>query len=64
MAIIEIQLTDGSLDLLEGTEKSFYITKQIHDLRDLNTRNATFSKTIKIPRTNNNRINWGVWWVD
>lgn len=55
MAIIEIQLTDGSLDLLEGTEKSFYITKQIHDLRDLNTRNATFSKTIKIPRTNNNR---------
>lgn len=55
MAVIEIQLIDGSLDLLEGAENSFYITKQIHDLRDLNTRNATFSKTIKIPRTTNNR---------
>jgi len=55
MAIIEIQLEDGYLDLLEGVERSFYITKQIHDLKDLNTRNATFSKTIKIPRTVNNR---------
>lgn len=54
MAIIEIRLEEGSLDLLPNSEKKFYITKQLHDLKDLKTRNASFSKQLTIPRTEHN----------
>lgn len=56
MPKIEIRLTEGSLDLFLDAEDKFYITKQIHDLRDLTTRKASFSKTMTIPRTKNNSL--------
>lgn len=54
MAVIEIRLEAGKLDLLPDAEKNFYITKQIYDLKDLNTRNASFSKQLTVPRNLNN----------
>ena len=44
----------GTLDLLKGAEREFYITRQIHDLHNFETRNADFSKTISVPPTPNN----------
>ena len=54
MATIELRTNLGSLDLEDGAEREFYITRQIHDLNNLETRNADYSKTIKVPPTPNN----------
>jgi len=54
MSKLEIRLANGSLDLNPDSQSKFYITKQIHDLRDLETRNASFTKSIVIPRSYNN----------
>ena len=51
---LEIITDRGTLDLYDGAEFEFYVTRQIHDLKDLETRNADFSKTIKIPPTPGN----------
>jgi hypothetical protein len=40
------------LDLYQNTE--FWITKQVHDLRDLNTRNGDIARSLTIPRTAKN----------
>jgi len=46
--------SEQSLDLFPGASKDFYITRQIHDIRDLTTRNADFTKRISIPVTAKN----------
>lgn len=53
-AQIEIRTNKGSFDLYQGVERDFYITRQIHDLNNFETRNADFTKTIQIPSTPNN----------
>ncbi len=58
--ILEIRLDAGSLDLNPESAEKFYINKQIHDLRDLQTRNASNSKQISIPLTPNNLSLLGV----
>lgn len=52
---LTIIVNDIELDLFEGTEDNFYVTEQIHDLRSLQTRNASFSKTLTAPYTENNK---------
>ena len=55
MATLKIQTeTGGILDLLDGTESLFYITRQIHDLHNLQTREADFTRTLDLPATDNN----------
>lgn len=49
------------LDLTPDIERKFYITKQSHDLRDLNTREATFSKIVDVPLTERNINAIGDW---
>ncbi len=53
-AEIIIETNEGILDLYQGAETSFYITRQIHDLHNFQTRNADFSKNIEVPPTANN----------
>ena len=55
MAELKITTQTGQvLDLLKGTEKQFYVTRQVHDLRSLQTREADFTKVISLPATANN----------
>ena len=53
-ADIIITTDDGVLDLFVGAENEFYITRQIHDLNNFETRDASFSKSLEIPPTTNN----------
>ena len=53
-ATLQILTELGQLDLANGAEESFYITRQIHDLHDFQTKNADFTKMLKIPATPNN----------
>lgn len=52
--LLRIRTSDGYLDLQPGADKDFYITKQLHDLHDLETREADFTKTISLPYSPNN----------
>ena len=52
---LEILIDGEPLDLFDGEESKFYITKLIHDIRSLETRNGDFSKSINIPLTPVNR---------
>ena len=52
---MEIKTESGFIDLYDGFDYSF--NYNISDVRDVNSRKANYSKTIKIPSTrNNNRI--------
>ena len=53
-SIIKIETELGVLDLFQGAEREFYITRQMNDLHNLESRNADFSKTIRIPPTPGN----------
>ena len=55
MSRIKIEVNDGVLDLFDGTDKAFYITKQINDLHNLQNRQADFTRQISIPSTENNK---------
>ena len=55
MSRIKIEVNDGVLDLFDGTDKAFYITKQINDLHNLQNRQADYTREIKIPSTENNK---------
>ena len=56
---LEIRVEGTALDLFDNEEQNFYLTKQIHDLTNLETRNADFSKTISIPLTVKNQDTLG-----
>jgi hypothetical protein len=51
---LQILVEGEPLDLLEGAENDFFVNKQIHDLSNLQTRNTSSSKVIKIPVTAKN----------
>jgi hypothetical protein len=51
---LEIIVNDISLDLFDGSADNWYITRQIHDLTNLQTRNASFSRNLEIPFTSKN----------
>ena len=52
---LDVRIEGRSLDLFDNEEDRFNLTKQIHDLTNLETRNAEFSKTISVPLTGHNR---------
>ena len=54
-SILDIKISGESLDLFNEEEQDFYLTKQIHDISDLETRDADFSKTISVPLTPRNQ---------
>ena len=51
---IIITTDKGTIDLYQGAETAFYVTRQIHDLHNFETRNADFSKSLSVPPTPNN----------
>lgn len=53
-SMVRIQLTDGYLDVKEGT--SFPLNFSIGDIRDLTKRTGTFSKTITLVGNKNNHV--------
>lgn len=54
---LQILIEGEPLDLLKGEDRRFYISKQLYDLSDLETRNSGYSKTIEIPLTpKNNKL--------
>ena len=51
---VQIIANDITLDLYKDFDKQFWVSLLIHDLRDLETRNASYTKSFKIPATANN----------
>jgi len=63
MAIaLQIFVEGEPFDLLEGESERFYISKQIFDLRNLETRNAEFSKSIEFPVALNMSLHHLTYW--
>ena len=52
---LQIISNDKSFDLFEGEAERFYITYQIHDLSNLQTRNGDFSRRVSLPLTSKNK---------
>jgi hypothetical protein len=56
-SLLQILTDKGSFDLEVGSDREFYVTRQIHDLHNFETKNGDFSKTLSIPSTpTNNHI--------
>ena len=60
MSRLKINVNDGYLDLFKGTDDLFYITEQKYDLRSLEHRKADYTRSIKVPKTNNNSLRLGL----
>jgi hypothetical protein len=58
--MIAIEINKGFLDLLPGINDEFYITRQINDIFNLNTRNADYTKIFKVPNSPGNRDKLGI----
>jgi len=52
---LQIISNGEDFDLFQGEDERFYITKQIHDLANLETRNGDFSRRINLPLTPKNK---------
>ena len=52
---LQILSNGDSFDLFEGEAERFYITYQIHDLSNLQTRNGDFSRRVSLPLTSRNK---------
>jgi hypothetical protein len=52
---LQILSNGDSFDLFEGEAERFYITYQIHDLSNLQTRNGDFSRRVSLPLTSKNK---------
>ena len=61
MSRVRINANGQNLSLPTNIEGSFYISKQGHDIRDLTTRTASFSKAITLPMNENNINILGDW---
>jgi hypothetical protein len=56
-AKLQILTDKGSFDLEVGTDERFYVTRQIHDLHNFETKNGDYTKTLTVPSTpTNNHI--------
>jgi len=51
---LDIKVEGQSLDILQGEEKRFFVNKAIHNLSNLQTRDADSVRAITIPRTSRN----------
>ena len=49
-----LRIIANGVDLDLFPDSNFYVSKQVHNLNDLNTRNGDTSKTLTIPRTGTN----------
>ena len=52
---LQILIDGEALDLSINEDENFSLSKVVHDLRDLETRNADFSSEIVLPLTAKNR---------
>ena len=52
---LQILSSGESFDLFDGEAERFYITYQIHDLSNLQTRNGDFSRRVSLPLTAKNK---------
>lgn len=52
---LQILSNGESFDLFDGEAERFYITYQIHDLSNLETRNGNFSRRVNLPLTSKNK---------
>ena len=52
---LQILSNGESFDLFDGEAERFYITYQIHDLSNLQTRNGDFSRRVSLPLTAKNK---------
>jgi len=52
---LQILSSGESFDLFDGEAERFYITYQIHDLSNLQTRNGDFSRRVSLPLTSKNK---------
>ena len=52
---LQILSNGETFDLFEGEAERFYITYQIHDLSNLQTRNGDFSRRVSLPLTSRNK---------
>ena len=52
---LQILSNGNTFDLFEGEAERFYITYQIHDLSNLQTRNGDFSRRVSLPLTSRNK---------
>mgnify|MGYP003639162458 CR=1 FL=1 len=52
---LQILSNGDTFDLFEGEAERFYITYQIHDLSNLQTRNGDFSRRVSLPLTARNK---------
>ena len=57
---LRIDIDSTALDLFKGTDKSFYITKQLNDLHNLQNRQADFTRQISVPLSANNMVLLGL----
>lgn len=60
MQRLKIEVNEGVLDLFQGTDEMFYITKQLNDLHNLQNRQADFTRSLEIPASDNNRSLLGI----
>lgn len=51
---VEVIANDVSLDVYADFDEQFWITRVIHDIKNLSTRNASFTKSFAIPATASN----------
>ena len=51
---LQILTEEGSLDLPQDAYEKFYVTRQVHDIQNFETKNADFTKTLKLPATPTN----------
>lgn len=57
MAIgLQITTDEGSFDLYEREDKNFFITRQIFDINELQSRKGDFTRNIRIPGTARNNF--------
>ena len=54
MSQVQIIANNESIDLYDSIDNEFSVTRQIHDLRDLKSRNSSFSSAFKVPNTARN----------
>lgn len=54
---MRVQLKAGSvsLDTFSSIDSLFYLNESIYNIRDLNTRNASYSRSLQLPLTDKNR---------
>ena len=52
---LQILSNGESFDLFDGEEERFYVTYQVHDLSNLQTRNGNFSRRVNLPLTSKNK---------